>query len=149
MRPRAGFVLVAAIVAVVLIAALVTGAMFAANQETSATSAVILHQQASSYAERAAIETLAQWECAACDSLAVGGVLVRRPASDPPLESTVYVTRLDSALFLVTAEGRVASGAEIRLSRRVSIVVKIARDTTGASRASRVREHAWAAVYDM
>lgn len=149
MRPRAGFVLVAAIVAVVLIAALVTGAMFAANQETSATSAGILHQQASSYAERAAIATLAQWDCAACDSLAVGGVLVRGSASDPPLESTVYVTRLDSALFLVTAEGRVASEAGLRLSRRVSIVVKIARDTTGAFRASRVSEHAWAAVYDM
>lgn len=149
MRPRGGFVLVVAIVAVVLIAALATGAMFAVNQETSATSAAILDQQAGSYAERAAIETLARWDCAACDSLAVGGVIERGPASDPPLESSVYVTRLDSALFLVTAEGRVASGAEIRLSRRVSIVVKIARDTTGASRASRVSEHAWAAVYDM
>lgn len=149
MKLRSGFVLAFVMIAIVLIAVLVTGAMFAANQETSATAAEILDQQASAYAERAATQTVAAWDCASCDSMAVGSVLVRGPAADPPLESTVYVTRLDSALFLVTAEGRVVSYSATRLSRRVSIVVTISRDTTGASRASRVSEQAWTAVYRM
>ena len=55
MKRRVGFALVAALVAIVLIAVLVTGALFSVNQEAHATSALLLDRQASGYAERAAI----------------------------------------------------------------------------------------------
>ena len=149
MRARAAFALAAALIAIVLIAAMVTGAVFAANQETSATAAEVADQQASSYAERAATLTVAFWACGGCDAMQVGSVLVRSPISDPPLESTVYVTRLDSALFLVTAEGRIVSSSTVRARRRISVAVRISRDSAGVSRALRVTEQAWFAAYQM
>jgi hypothetical protein len=144
-----GFALAAALLAVVLIAVLVTAAFFAASQETHATAAEVLDQQASGYAERAALLTIAAWSCPECDGLAIGSVFIRRPQADPPLESTVYVTRLDSAVFLITGEGGTASSSPNILKRRVSVVVAITRDSTGASHAARVREQAWSAAYPM
>ncbi len=149
MKSRPAFALAAALVTIVLIAVLVTGALFATHQETSATAAEILDQQASAYAERAALLTIAYWSCGECDALPVGSVIVRSPSSDPPLESTVYVTRLDSALFVVTAEGRIVSSSTVRLRRRISIAVGLSRDAAGVSRASRVSEQAWSAAYQM
>lgn len=149
MTLRRGFVLAIALVVVVLAAILVTAAMFASNQESSVTASGILDQQASAYAERIAYAAIADWDCAACDLLTVGGVIIQTAPNDPPLEGTVYVTRLDSALFLVTAEGRVVASSGTRLRRRISVAVKTARDATGVSRASRLSEHAWSAVYRM
>lgn len=149
MRSRPAFALVAALIAIVLIAAMVTGAMYATHQETSATAAEIVDQQVSAYAERSALLTVAYWSCAGCDAMPVGSVLVRSPTNDPPLESTVYVTRLDSALFLVTAEGRIVSSSIVRARRRISIAVGTARDSGGVTRAFRVSEQAWSSAYQM
>lgn len=149
MKCRQGFALAAALIAIVLIAAMVTGALFATHQETSATAAEVVDQQASAYAERAAFLTVAYWACAECDAMTVGSVIVRSPANDPPLESTVYVTRLDSALFLVTAEGRIVSSSSVRARRRISIAVGTSRDSSGVSRAFRVSEQAWSSAYQM
>jgi hypothetical protein len=146
---RPGFALAAALIAIVLIAAMVTGALFATHQETSATAAELTDQQASAYAERSALLAVAYWSCGECDAMQVGSVIVRSPTIDPPLESTVYVTRLDSALFLVTAEGRVVSSSILRARRRVSVAVGISRDSSGLSRAFRVSEQAWSSAYQM
>src|SRR5688572_31956560 len=121
MKARAAFALAAALIAIVLIAAMVTGAVFAASQETSATAAQVADQQASAYAERAAALTAAFWSCGECDAMQVGSVLVRSPITDPPLESTVYVTRVDSGLFLVTAEAGIVSSSTLRPRRRITI----------------------------
>ncbi len=149
MTRRAGFALAAALLAVVLIAVLVTAAFFAASQETHATAAQVLDQQASAYAERAAVMTIVGWTCPECDALPLGSVLTRRPQPDPPLESTVYVTRLDSAVFLVTGEGRIGSPSPNSLRRRVSVVIAITRDSAGVSHAARVPGQAWSAAYQM
>jgi hypothetical protein len=149
MKRRAAFALVAALAAIVIIAVLVTGALFASNQETHAVSAEVLDQQASAYAERSALLAIAGWECPECDGLQAGEVIIRSPAPAPPLESTVYITRLDSALFLVTGEGRIMRAGAPRLRRRISIVVSTSRDTLGVPRAARVSGDAWAANYQM
>ena len=149
MRCRPGFALAAALIAIVLIAAMVTGAVFAANQETSATAAEIVDQQLGSYAERAALLAISSWQCSGCDALPVGSVIIGSQFADPPLESTVYVTRLDSALFLVTAEGRLVSSVTVRARRRISIAVRTSRDSSGVSRALRVSEQAWSSAYEM
>lgn len=149
LRTRTAFALVAALAAIVLIAVLITGALFASTQETHATRAAILDQQTAAYAERAALLAIAVWSCAVCDSMQVGAVIIRSPAADPPLESTVYTTRLDSALYLVVAEGRIVVAGTARIRRRISIAVVTRRDSLGVTQASPVRGHAWAATYLM
>ena len=149
MRRRSGFALATAIACIVIIAVLVTAALFVANQEARATSTAILDHQALAYAERAAIIAVAGWVCASCDSLPPGGVIIRTPPADPLLESTVYTTRLDSALFLVVAEGRVVVAGATRLKRRVSIAVHTSRDSSGIVRAIPLSAQSWAAIHQM
>jgi len=148
-RPRCGFALAAALAGLVIIAVLVTGALFAGTQESRATRMEILDQQAAQYAERAALLEIAGWSCPACDSMRVGGVIIKSAGTDPPLESSVYTTRLDSALFLVVGEARVVVWGTTRVTRRISIAVATSRDSLGGTRASRVRGQAWAAAYQM
>ncbi len=146
---RAGFALPAAIACLVIIATIATAGLFAAGQESASTRAEILDQQAISYAERAAMVAIHGWGCEVCDSMAVGSVYMENPAAHPPLESTVYITRLDSALFLVVAEARVNGGGATRLKRRISIAVRTARDSLGQARAFPLHPHSWVPVYGM
>jgi hypothetical protein len=134
---------------VVFIAVLAAAALFASTQETLATRVEILDQQASAYAELAARQAISTWSCAPCDALPVGGVIAGSPATLPPLESTVYTTKLDSALFLVVAEGRVVASGATRLKRRIAIAVRIARDSLGVEHALPLAPQAWSAVYQM
>lgn len=149
MRRPSGFALPAALAAIVLIAALATAALFASNQESLATRWDILDQQAAAYAERSALRAIAGWSCGGCDDLAPGGVISETPAPDPPLESTVFITKLDSALYLVVGEGRVTSAGATRIRRRVAITVRTARDSLGVPRAFLLHPHSWSAVYGM
>ncbi len=149
MKIRSGFVLVAALLALVLIAIIVTGALFATSQETRVSDAEMLEQKASSYAELTALNAIASWNAKACDALAVGAVIKESPAAESPFEGTVYVTRLDSALFLVVGEGRIASGGATRFRRRVAITVHPVLGPDSQTRAMRVSEQAWSAVYQM
>jgi type II secretory pathway pseudopilin PulG len=146
---RCGFILPAALACIVLIAILASAALFAGSQESRAATAELLDQQASSYAERVALLAISSWSCGMCDSAAVGSVIIGNPQSDPPLESTLLITRLDSALFLVVGEGRVTAGGATRLARRVSIVIRTSVDSLGATSALPLAPHAWAAIYGM
>jgi hypothetical protein len=87
--------------------------------------------------------------CPECDLLPVGSVIIRNPAPSPPLESTVYITRLDSAVFLITGEGRISDSGASKTRRRVSIAVKITRDSLGAITSSRLSGDSWIAAYQM
>ena len=146
---RRGFALAAALVALVLIGVLVTGALFATNQETHASAAEVADEKAFGFAERAALSTVGSWTCPECDVLPVGAVIIRNPVPSPPLESTVYITRLDSALFLVTGEGRIMESATARVKRRVSIAVITSRDSAGVTTARRIDGQSWSAAYQM
>lgn len=149
MRRRLGFALAAALMALVLVAVMITGALFASSQETHASEAEVLETRAEAYAEQAALRKFDSWDPVLCDALALGAVIIANPPADPPLESTVYITRLDSAVFLVVGEGRIASGGQSRVRRRIAIAVKIVRDAQGAERALRLSEQAWTALYQM
>ena len=146
---RRGFALAAALMALVLVVVMITGALFASSQETHASEAEMLEARASAYAERAVLTKIDSWDATECDALAPGAVIIANPPADPPLESTVYITRLDSAVFLVVGEGRIASGGPPRVRRRIAIAVKIARDAQGVVHAMRVSEQAWTALYQM
>lgn len=149
MKRRSGFALLASIVALVLIGALVTSGLFASNQESHSTGAELADQQTTQFAERAAVMAVSGWSCPECDLLEVGSVIIRNPAASPPLASTVFITRLDSALFLVTGEARLTRTGAAALRRRVSIAVKTTRDSLGTTRASRIDGDSWAALYQM
>jgi hypothetical protein len=148
-RQNRGFALAVALMAIVIIAVLVTGALFASSQETRAGESELLDNKASAYAELAALRAIASWNGPECDALAVGAVLLVSPPAEPPIESAVYITRLDSALFLVVGEGRVAARGVTRLRRRVAIAVRTARDASGTSTALPLSEHAWVTLYQM
>jgi hypothetical protein len=146
---RRGFALATALVAIVLIAVLVTVALFASIQETHATAAQVADEKALEFAELAVIQASANWVCPECDEMPVGSVIIRTPVPSPPLESTVYITRLDSALFLVTGEGRLMESGVARVKRRVSIAVTTSRDSLGVSTSRRLRGESWSANYQM
>jgi hypothetical protein len=148
-KHRDGFALAAALLALVLVSVMVTGALFATSQETHASEAEVLDTRAAAYAERAVLKEIDSWNGSSCDALAPGGVIIDNPPADPPLESTVFITRLDSAVFLVVGEGRIASSGSFRIRRRVAIAVRIARDAQGVEHALRVSEQAWTALYQL
>ena len=149
LSPRRGFALPTALACIILIAVLATAALFASSQETHSTRVAMLDHQASAYAELVARQAISTWSCMACDALPVGGVIAGSPAPRPPLESTVYTTKLDSALFLVVAEGRIVASGATRLKRRIAIAVRIARDSLGIDHAFPLVPQAWSAVYQM
>lgn len=146
---RPGFALASALVALVLIAVLVTGALFASSQESRSAGTQLVDQKVFAFAERSALETAVNWTCPECDLLPVGSVIIRNPVSQPPLESTVYITRLDSAVFLVTGGGRISEFGASTVRRRVSIAVKITRDSLGISTSSRIAGDSWIAAYQL
>ena len=149
MRSRPGFILVAAIVAVAMIAILVTSVVFASGQEAHAAGARVLDQKVLSFAERGVTEAMADWVCPECYDLAVGQVIIRNPAASPPLESTVFITRLDSAVFLVSSEARFVESGTPRLRRRVSIALRMSRDSLGNITAERIAGDAWTIAWQM
>lgn len=149
MRRVQGFALASALVAIVLVAVLVTGALFASAQESQSSSAQITDQKLLPLAERAALMTASAWPCSGCDLLPVGSVNIQNQAAPPPLASSALVTRLDSAVYLITGEARLMAGESIRAQRRVSIAVKITRDSLGNSFALPITGDWWVALYQM
>lgn len=146
MRSRRGFAMASAIAAVVIIGFLVTAAVFATTEESRATAAEMIDAKAFAYAEQVAITAVASWTCDGCDLLPPGSVIVRNTEALPPLESTVYITRLDSAIFLVTGEAR-SESAVLPMSRRVSIAVNTSRDSLGVIHAAPLAHQYWTPVY--
>lgn len=149
MKSRSGFVLAVALFAIVIIAAVVASVSFTATEETQSTSAEIRDERAEIFAEEIALSSLAAWPWDLCDQSPIGSVFTREAQSAPPLEGTLYVTRLDSALYLVTAEGRLKTAAGVIAQRRISITATARRDTLGAMHVSRTRGQYWAANYQI
>lgn len=144
---RRGFVLVAAIVALVLIALLITGVFFASAQDLAVTRAELRDQQAFTYAEFALANSLQSWDAAARDMMTVGETVTIQPAADPPFESSVFITKLDSALYTIVSEARITTADAYALRRRVGIMVCTVLNGVRVSPPERVAEQAWSELY--
>ncbi len=144
---RRGFVLVAAIVALVLIALLITGAFFASAQDLAVTRAELRDQQAFAYAEFSLANSLQSWDATARENMSVGETVTLQPAADPPLESSVFITKLDTALYMVVAEGRMQTADAYELRRRVGIMARTVLNGARVSPPERVAEQAWSELY--
>ena len=142
MRDRHGFVLIAALIAIVLIALLITGAFFASGQEMSISRAVLRDQQTFAYAEYAMAHAISGWSVADRSRMAPGETQSLATSSDDPLEATVFVTRLDSAIYSVVAEARLLTADGYGLRRRVGLVVRGDRTPP-----IRLPEQAWSELY--
>jgi type II secretory pathway pseudopilin PulG len=147
MPGRAGFVLVAALVALVVIALIITGAFYASGQELSIARNELRDQQALAYAEYAASHAIAGWDSSSRAAMIPGQTAEALAASNPPFESTVYVTKLDTALYAVVAEARIAASEAYGLRRRVGVLVRTVRGGAGINPPVRVSEQAWSELY--
>ena len=144
---RRGFVLVAALVALILIALLITGVFFASAQDLAVARAELRDQQAFAYAEYAAAHALESWDSAAAERMTIGQTVALQSVTDLPLESSVFITRLDSALYEVVAEGRVTTADAYALRRRVGITVRNIANGSRVTPPQRVSEQAWSELY--
>ena len=144
---RSGFVLAAALVALMLIALLITGAFFASGQEITVARNELRDQQAFAYAEYALAHALESWDAAAADAMTAGQTVSFAPAPRNRLESAVFITRLDTALFLVVAESRVRAADALGVRHRIGIVVRTVRDGAPVNPPVRVTEQAWVEMY--
>ena len=144
---RRGFVLVAAIVALVIIALIITGAFFASGQELVVARNELRDQQAFSYAEYAAAKALESWNPSALDSMSAGETHRLATLTRGLLESEVLVTKLDTALYLVTADGRLRSADAAALRRRVGLLVRTVRNGAPVNPPFRVSGQAWSELY--
>lgn len=147
MKGRAGFILVAALVAIVIIALLITGALFASGQDLAVSRNEIRDQQALGTAEFAIARALESWDSPARESMRSGQTAQLAAVSAGYFESTVFVTRLDTALYAVVARSRMSSAEGSGLRRSVGIVVQTIRDGAPVSPPLRVSEQAWTALY--
>ena len=144
---RSGFVLVAALVALVVIALLITGAFFASGQELGVARNELRDQQAFGFAEYAVARAIGSWDGPARESMIPGQTVQLAPVSNATLGGGAFVTRLDTALYLIVAEGRIVSGDGSGLRRRVGIVVRTVRDGAPINPPMRVTEHPWSELY--
>jgi len=143
MSSRAGFVLVGALVALIVIALLITGAFFASGQDFAVTRAELRDQQVFAYAEYAAAHALENWDPPARALMSIGQTQTAQSTTDSPFESTVLVTRLDTLIYAITAEARIATVDGSGLRRRIGITVL----TSGTGQPVRVPEQAWSELY--
>jgi hypothetical protein len=118
---RRGFALAAALLAVVLIAALIAGVLFATAEETKAGAAGVERELALNACESAIAMTITDPAVRLPDSIGVAGAVSGRVGGPGPA-TIVYITRLDSALYSVVAE-TVADSGSTGPSLRVGVVV--------------------------
>jgi Tfp pilus assembly protein PilX len=142
-RQREGFILAAALLALLMIAGLVAAVFFAANEGTRISAASSERERTLAAAESAIEQTVVEWS-GADSSIAVG----RTSASsrDDGIPVSVYTTRLDSTLFWIVADAgpaRVGSGVRARIGALVS-----AKTTSGGGVAvERISERWWSELF--
>jgi len=111
-----GFALAGAILALVVIASLITGAFFAARQELNVGRSSQTYQRAFDAAETGIGQTLARWVNSTMNSIAVGataGPFSHSLAGGTGFDTT-FVTRLNNQLYLIRSIGRDQTGASRR-----------------------------------
>jgi type II secretory pathway pseudopilin PulG len=142
-----GFILVAALVALVIIGLIVTGVFFASGQELVVVRNELRDQQAFAYAEYAAAKVVEAWNAPARDSMTAGQTQRVATFSHGLLESDVLVTRLDTALYLINADGRLQSADASGLRRKIGMLVRTVSNGAPINPPVRVAGQAWSELY--
>ena len=133
-RPRRGFALAVAIFAIVVIGALISGALFASNQEYRIGANSLVQQRALSAAEYGLDSTVSGWQKSWNTSIAVGQVKTLSYTnsanlnggwSNIPTSAQVTITHLNTLTFLVVSTGIAGTDPRNQARRRVSVVLRI------------------------
>jgi Tfp pilus assembly protein PilX len=144
-RGRDGFVLAAALLALILIAALVAGVLFAATEETRIGMASTGSRLALSAAESAIEATIADWR-RRLPAPSVVGETRSWQSEDLAVSVSVYVTRLDSTIYWIVAD---AGDADSRsgVARRIGALVTVKNAIDGSISIDRIPEGWWSELF--
>lgn len=148
-RPRAAFALLAALISVVLLGALIVGAVIATTEETRTSASSALGARALAAAESAVERAIVGWVQAQAESLAIGQRASQEaPVGDVPV--TMTLIRLDSSVFWVVGEALAGGepgepGPSVR--RRIGILVRRATDSAGRVTIFRFEERPWVELF--
>ena len=142
---RDGFVLAAALLAMILIAALVAGVLFAATEETRIGAASARRQLALSAAESATEATIAEWGSGSPRPGAIGETRSTR-SGGLGVAVTVYVTRLDSTIYWVVADAGDAA-FQSGVTRRIGTLITVKNAIDGSISIDRIPERWWSELF--
>ncbi|MDB4869759.1 MAG: hypothetical protein JWL97_763 [Gemmatimonadales bacterium] len=145
MRDRKGFALVAALLAVVLIAVLVGGVLFAATEETKVGAIGLDREIALDACEAAIATTITDPGLLLPDSIGVEGTISNHSGGLGP-EIIVYITRVDSALYSVLAESVPELGSAGG-AHRIGVVVRSSVAPDGSITIDPISERPWFEVF--
>jgi hypothetical protein len=125
-RSTAGFVLPAAVFALVLVGVLVTGGFFLARQETRVGVASERSAEAFYLAETGALETMSVWDVATFGALAPWSTATKSGTADEGTWS-VNVTKMTNRLYFLLASGSATKGDAVygSASRMLGIVARL------------------------
>jgi hypothetical protein len=144
-RPRKGFALAAALLVLLLVSALVTGAFVAATEETKVGIAELERHLAFVAAESAIEMTIATFRPDTTTVIGLAGTKTI-PIGDFEAPVVVYVTRLDSALYWIVADAG-ESPVEARASRRIAVVVRAIVTPDHSIIIDRISERWWSELF--
>jgi type II secretory pathway pseudopilin PulG len=142
---RNGFVLVGVLLAIVLIGALVAGALFAVTEDTRAGATGVARDVALIAAESAIGMTMRDRPADLPVVIGTAGTTASRvEGSGVPV--IVYITRLDSALYWVVADV-VADPDRSGARRRIGIIVRSVQAPDGSIIIDPISERWWAELF--
>jgi type II secretory pathway pseudopilin PulG len=142
---RAGFALVASLIAVVLLGALIVGAFVSVTEEARIAGGIKSSERILVVAESAVEGDAAGWAILQADSLAAGGRVVRSTVIDGFQVSTTLV-RLNSSMFWLigdAAEGAIPGSNH----RRIGLLLRRVVDSTGRGSLLRLEERGWSELF--
>jgi Tfp pilus assembly protein PilX len=142
---RSGFALVAALLAVVLIGALVAGAMFATAEETRVGTTGIARDIALMAAESALSAAVTSGGVALPNSVGVAGAK-SQTTEISGRRVTLYSTRLDSTTYWFVAQCA-ADASHSGAQRRVGILVRAQRKADSSISIMPISERAWSELF--
>ena len=142
---RRGFVLVAALLAIVLIAALAAGVLFATSEATKAGAVGMIRERALIASESALATAITSAGASLPASVGVGGATSYR-ADAEGWQVVVYITRLDSAIYWIVADARQPSSG-IGGGKRVGVFVKRSNRDDHSISIDPISDLAWAELF--
>lgn len=142
---RRGFVLVAALMAMVLIGALAAGVVFATTEDTKAGSNAVARDIALMATESAIATKISDPTTALPGSIGPGGTISYQ-LGGPGSRVIVYITRLDSAMCWIVAEAipdTVHSGA----TSRIGVITNAVKNADGSTTINPTFQRAWSELF--
>ncbi|MDP9206318.1 MAG: hypothetical protein M3P12_12845 [Gemmatimonadota bacterium] len=146
-RRRNGFAILAALLALLLVAALISGAFSATTEETRIGAAAADRQQALISAESAIQVEITAQSASPGGSIGVGETRSRQ-VDGLGVPVVVYATRLDSAIYWLVADAGSSTSLGSGVVRRIGVVVvRVRNGPAGSISIERIPERGWSELF--